>query len=162
MNLKKRLFVLVLLSILFLNVFSQESKNITMNLNQCIEYAKEHNLTVKKAKLSYEQSQVGVYEAKQSLYPDLSFGSGQNLSYYNEKQSPALDKLSYTGSYGLNSSVTLYNGGRLRKNILQSQKQEEISKLEIKNVENQITVAIIQYYIEILFASESVIFKMLF
>jgi len=156
MNLKKRLFVLVLLSILFLNVFSQESKNITMNLNQCIEYAKEHNLTVKKAKLSYEQSQVGVYEAKQSLYPDLSFGSGQNLSYYNEKQSPALDKLSYTGSYGLNSSVTLYNGGRLRKNILQSQKQEEISKLEIKNVENQITVAIIQYYIEILFASESV------
>lgn len=152
----RRFIALVVILNLCSYAFSQQENRKTMNLNECIEYAKQHNLTVKKAKLSYEQSQVGVYEAKQSLYPDLSFSSGQNLSYYNEKQSSGLDKLSYSGSYGLNSSVTLYNGGRLRKNILQSQKQEEISRLEIKNSENQIAVAIIQYYIEILFASESV------
>lgn len=51
--------------------------------------------------------------------------------------------------------MTLYNGGRLRKTITQNQKQEEISKLNIKDVENQITVSIIQYYIEILYANES-------
>ncbi|MFA6200009.1 MAG: TolC family protein [Bacteroidales bacterium] len=156
MNFTKRFLALFLISTLCSYAYSQEGTKLKMNLNECIEYAKQHNLTVKKAKLSYEQSQISTSEAKQALYPDLSFSSGQNLSYYTEKQSAMMDKASYTGSYGLNSSMTLYNGGKLRKNILQNQKQEEISKLEIKNTENQITVSIIQYYIEILYANESV------
>lgn len=156
MSLFKRFAAFLVVLNLFSYAFSQQGEKKTMNLNECIDYAKEHNLTVKKAKLTYEQSQVNTYEAKQAVLPDLSFGAGQNLTFYNEKQSKELNQLSYTGSYGLNSSVTLYNGGRLRKNILQSQKQEEINKLEIKNTENQISVAIIQYYVEILFANESV------
>lgn len=156
MNLNKRLFVLVILSTLCLNVFSQESKKITMNLNQCIEYAKQYNLSVKKARLSYIQSQVNTSESKQALYPDLNFSSSQNFSYYAEKQNETLDQASYTGSYGLNSSMTLYNGGKLRKSILQKQKEEKVSELEIKDAENQITALIIQYYIEILYANESV------
>lgn len=156
MHFIRKFFTLVLVLNLCFYAYSQENKKITMNLNECIEYAKQHNLTVKKAKLSYEQSQISTSEAKHSLYPDLSFSSGQNLSYYTEKQSAMMDKASYTGSYGLNSSMTLYNGGELRKNIQQTQKQEEISKLEIKNTENQITVLIIQYYIEILYANETV------
>jgi outer membrane protein len=127
-----------------------------MNLNECIDYAKQHNLTVKKAELSYQQSQVNTLEAKQALYPDLSFSSEHNFSYYAEKENQSLDKASYTGNYGLNSSMTLYNGGKLRKTIKQNIKQEEVSKLDIKDAENQITVSIIQYYIEILYANESV------
>lgn len=156
MNNIKRLFALVLVLNLFSNAYAQEGNTIIMNLNECIDYAKEHNLSVKKAKLSYDQSIINTFEAKQSVYPDLSFNSGHNFSYYADNQSPIMDKASYTGSYGLNSSMTLYNGGRLRKTITQNQKQEEISKLNIKDVENQITVSIIQYYIEILYANETV------
>ncbi|MBP1644868.1 MAG: outer membrane protein [Bacteroidetes bacterium] len=152
----RRFIALVVILNLCSYAFSQQDNRKTMNLNECIEYAKEHNLTVKKAKLTYEQSQVGTYEAKQALYPDLSFSSGQDYSYYAEQQKQSLDKASYTGNYGLNSSMTLYKGGRLRKTIQQNIKQEEISKLDIKDAENQITVAIIKYYVEILFANESV------
>lgn len=156
MNFNKRFLALFLILTLCSYAYSQEGKKLKMNLNECIEYAKQHNLTVKKAELSYQQSQVNTYEAKQALYPDLSFSSGHNLSYYAEQQGQSLDKASYTGSYGLNSSMTLYNGGRLRKTIQQNIKQEEVSKLEIKDAENQITVSIIQSYIEILYSSESV------
>ena len=156
MNYIKRFLALVLVLNLFSNAYSQEGSAIKMNLNECINYAKEHNLSVKKAKLSYDQSLINTYEAKQSLLPDLSFSSGQNFSYYADRESQVMDKASYTGNYGLNSSMTIYNGGRLRKTITQNQKQEEISKLKIKDVENQITVSIIQYYIEILYANETV------
>ena len=156
MNFIKRFFALVLILNLCSYAYAQEGKKITMNLNECIEYAKQHNLIVKKAKLSYEQSQVNTYVSKQALYPDLSFSSGQNFSYYAEKQSGAIDKASYTGNYGLNSSMTLYNGGRLRKTILQNQKKENISQLEIKDAENNITVSIIEDYISILYAIETV------
>lgn len=135
---------------------SLNAQTKVMNLNECIEYAKEHNINVKKAKLNYEESQINTLESKASLYPNLSFSSGQNFSYYSTAQSPTMDKGAYNGNYGLNSSMTLYNGGRLLKGIEQSKLQQEINKLNITNAEYSITVSIIQNYIQILYANESV------
>ena len=63
MNIIKSFLALVLLINLFSNVYAQESSAIKMNLNECIDYAKEHNLSVKKARLSYDQSLINTYEA---------------------------------------------------------------------------------------------------
>ena len=48
----RRFIALVVILNLCSYAFSQQEDRKTMNLNECIEYAKEHNLTVKKAKLT--------------------------------------------------------------------------------------------------------------
>lgn len=92
MNYIKRFLVLFLVLHLFSNAYSQEGNIIKMNLNECIYYAKEHNLSVKKAKLSYDQSLINTSQAKQSIYPDLSLGSSHSFSYYADNQSQVMDK----------------------------------------------------------------------
>ncbi|MDE5639925.1 MAG: TolC family protein, partial [Odoribacter sp.] len=127
------------------------------DLKSCIEYALEHNIQVEKSKLFLEESRENTLQAKSQLFPSLSFSTGHNLENrpYADKEAGG-DKNSYSGSYGLNSSVALYNGGRLRLNIRQQELSDKIQELYIREAGNNIQVSITESYLQILYAAESV------
>lgn len=127
------------------------------DLKSCIDYALEHNIQVKKSKVSLEESRENTLQTKAQLFPSLSFSTGHDLvnrPYSNQNVNG--DKNSYSGSYGLNSSVALYNGGKLRLNIRQQELSDKIQELYIREVRNNIEVSITESYLQILYAAESV------
>ncbi len=141
------------------------------NLENSIRYALENNITVQRSRLNAESSYVDVKTAKAALFPSLSFSISQNVvNYpYNRTYTDAIDngdgtyetyrssdKTTYSGSYGLNSSWTLYNGSRRLKTIEQQKINYRISELDLYQSENSIEEAITQAYIQILYAAESV------
>ena len=92
------------------------------DLQSCIDYAKEQNITIRKNRITAAGTQIDVKTAKAALFPSLSFSTGHQVVNrpYQETSSrvsgseiiSSNSKTSYNGNYGLNALWTLYNGDR--------------------------------------------------
>ena len=65
-------------------------------------------------------------------------------------------KTSYNGNYGLNAQWTVYNGRKRLKTIEQQKLNNRVAELDVATSENSIMESIMQVYIQILYATESV------
>lgn len=137
----------------------------TWNLSQCIDYAMEHNIQLQQNRLSEKQAETDLLSSKAQLFPSLSFSTSQNLSnspwresfnYMGETGSMTTSNTTYSGNYGLTASWTVWNGGRRRMNIESSKINLEKSGLTIESNANSIQEQIMQLYVQILYAKESV------
>lgn len=131
-----------------------QEKPAQWDLKSCIDYAKAQNIQIKKSKVSLQESLENTRQSKAALLPSLSFSTGHNL--VNHPKSETSDKNDYSGSYGLNTSVDLYSGGRLRKNIKVQELQDRIQELTIQEAENNIELAITETFVQLLYANETV------
>ena len=123
-------------------------------LKACLDYALEHNIQVKKSKVSLLSGEEDLKLAKAQLFPSLSASSSQNFSNY---PSSNVDKNnSYTGSYGLNASLKLFDGGRRLNAIKQQDLQVQVNQLGLEQSEDDIRIALIQAYMQVLYAHEAV------
>ena len=136
------------------------------DLQSCIDYAKEQNITIRKNRITAASTQIDVKTAKAALFPSLSFSTSQQVVNrpYQETSSrvsgseiiSSNSKTSYNGNYGLNVSWTLYNGNKRLKTIQQEKLNNQVAELDVATSENNIQESIAQVYIQILYAAESV------
>lgn len=144
--------ILVILSFFMATFLVQaEEKPTKWDLSTCIEYALRNNIQIQKAKITQETNLISTQQAKAQLLPNLSANISQNAGY-----SPAASLGTYTGNYGISSSMILYDGGKTLKNIEQQKLQEEIGKYSIITSEKSIQTSILQIYTKILYADEAV------
>ncbi len=132
--------------------YSQES--ISMSLRECIDYAKEHSITLQQARIDLDDYTIDAASAKAKFLPSLNGSIRQNLS--NSPFTLGDTKNMYSGSYGVDMSMTLYNGGANRNSLTRSKLFTKIGELEIAEAENSIELAITQTYIEILYSTEMI------
>lgn len=156
------LFTALLTSALSLS--AQEDKQWT--LEDCINYALEKNIQLQQNKISLQESEEDVKEAKAALFPSLSFSTGHNVVNrpYQENSSTVSgteiissdSKTTYSGNYGLNAQWTLWNGNQRLNNIKQQKTNREIAQLTVAETENMLKEQIAQLFIQILYANESI------
>jgi outer membrane protein len=89
------------------------------DLQSCIDYALQQNITIRKNRVNAESTQIDVKTAKATLFPSLSFSTSQNMVNRPYQESSrtisgsevieTTSKTSYNGNYGLNASWTIYN-----------------------------------------------------
>lgn len=135
-------------------------------LQDCIDYALEQNITLRKSRITAESTAVDVKTAKAALFPSLSFSTSQNMVNrpYQETSSVVSgseiisnnSKTSYNGNYGLNAQWTVYNGSRRLKTIEQEKLNNRAAELDVATTANNIEETITQTYVQILYAAESV------
>jgi outer membrane protein len=126
------------------------------DLAACIDYATEHNINIRKSRISAESSEIDVKTAKANLFPNLSFSTGHNYVNRPLSEDGAQKKNSYNGNYGLNVSWTVFDGGKNTKTVSREKLNRRISELNVTQNENDIEVSITQLYVQILYADESV------
>ncbi|MBR1625754.1 MAG: TolC family protein [Bacteroidales bacterium] len=129
------------------NLFSQK----VWSLEECINYARQNNLSVKLSRLNDTLAQDNILTAEAGYYPSLSFSSGQNFTYTND-----IGEGVYNGTYGLNANMNIYDGGKTYNNIKQKNLAGEIASIEVKQAEDNIMLSILQTYIQILYAKEAI------
>lgn len=150
-----------------LRLLSAQEKPQEWTLKNCIDYALTQNIQLKKSKIALESSQVDSKSARAKLFPSLSFGStqqyintpfpeGNSLDNYVVTGSKGSSKNSYTGNYSLRSSMTLYNGGKLRNNIKSSKLQEQVQQYSVEEEIDNIETSITESFLQILYVQESV------
>ncbi len=146
----------LIFTLLCINVaVAQEGKKWT--LRECIDYAITNNIEVKQSKISVNTSREDLMQAKASKLPSLGFSSAQNFSAQKNENSNGdfVSKGSYTGSYALNTSITLYNGGKLSQNQKQQNIAVKIDELALDEQQNSIEMSVTAAYLDILYANEN-------
>ncbi|MCQ2095046.1 MAG: TolC family protein [Bacteroidaceae bacterium] len=135
-------------------------------LQQCIDYAMEHSITLQQNRITSMQNDLAVLQSKAALFPSLSFSTNQNASWRPYSQSTinltngtmttTQSTVNYNGSYGLNASMTVWNGGRNTKAIRQNEYTAEMSELNTEKTANTLQEQIAQLYVQILYQTEAV------
>lgn len=127
-------------------------------LQDCISYALKNNISVNTLRLSAQSSQQDLLQSKAALFPSVSGTVSQSL--VNSKDADPVvggfaTQASFSSNYGLNSSVTLYNGGYLKNNIKSKDLSVQIDNLNVQETQNDISLGIAQAYFNILLAEEN-------
>lgn len=138
---------------------------VRWDLRTCIDYALEHNITIRRNRLSAASSEIDVKTARADFLPSVSGSIGQNISNRPWAQNTVplnggtmtttTSKTSYNGNYGVNVNWTLFNGRRINT-LKQNELNGEISLLGIAESENSIVQSITQTYVQILYSAEAV------
>lgn len=123
-------------------------------LGECLDYALENNIQLRQSRNDYLSGVEDTKEAKAALFPSLAASATQGFTNY--PSSNAADRNSYTGTYGLNAGMTLYEGGKLRTAVKRQQVQNRIDALAVEESANDIRIAIVQAYMQCLYAAEAV------
>ena len=106
-----------------LSVQAQEA----WSLKQCIDYAIEHNLTIKQQEASRDQSEVELNTAKWSRLPDLNGSASHSFNFGRSLQADNTYQSINTQNTGLNltTSVPLFTGMQIPHSI-------SLAKLNLK------------------------------
>lgn len=123
-------------------------------LHDCIDYALEHNIQVKRSKVSQLSGQEDLQLSKAQLFPSLSAGVSQN--FVNYPSGNVETNNSYTGNYNVSASLNIFDGGRRLNAIKQNEIQQDVNELSVQQSENDIRISLVQAYMQVLYAIESI------
>lgn len=123
-------------------------------LRSCLDYAIENNIQLKKNRVNELSGLEDTERAKAQLFPSLSASVTQG--YVNYPSSDVDKNNSYSGNYSINANWTVFDGGQRNKAIKQQKLQNEMDKLSTEQGEDDIQIAIVQTYMQVLYAMESV------
>lgn len=133
----------------------------------CIEYALQNNISLKKAKIKQLSSVEDIKQSQAALFPSIDFSTSQSMTYLpwpetgratvaNGYVQSSVDKVYYNGTYGINANWTVWNGGRNRKTIKANKMAAEMNMLDSAQTANSILEQLAQLYVQILYSDEAV------
>lgn len=123
-------------------------------LHDCLNYALEHNIQVKKSRVAYLSGREDTQQAKAQLFPSLAGSVTQG--YVNYPASGAERNNSYSGNYSVNANWTVFDGGKRYQTIKQQKIQNEVDELGIEQSEDDIQISLVETYMQAMYATEAV------
>ena len=149
----KRLPLILLFILTAYSVQSQDNVRI-WSLQDCLDYALAQNIQVKKSKVNQLSGYEDMELSKSQMFPTLSAGVSQ--SAVNYPSDGAMTNNLYCGSYSISASLRLFDGGRRTTTIKQNEIRLDLNDLSVEQSENDIRVSLVQAYMQVLYAMESV------
>lgn len=131
-----------------------QEKPTQWRLQDCLDYALEHNIQVKKSKIALLSGEEDESQARARLFPSLSASVSQGFVNYPSGETQ--NNNSYSGNYSVNANLTLFDGGKRINAIKQQEIQNQVNELSIEQNENDIRISLVQAYMQVLYAMESV------
>lgn len=133
---------------------AQEPVAKEWTLRECLEYAERNSIELRMRRNAWLSGAEDTRQARAELFPSLVATTAH--SYTNYPSAEAAENHSYSGTYGLKAGVTLYEGGRLRTTLRQSQVQNRIDALDVEQTIVDLRAAIVRAYMQCLYAAEAV------
>ena len=136
-------------------------------LKDCVDYAMQNNITLKQAKLSKQTAVETRKMSQAALLPSLSASTNQSVGYRpwmntgittvsNGTINNKVNKTYYNGTYGINASWTVWNGGKNTNQVKLDKLSEQQADLKMKETANSIQEKIAQLYVQILYLNEAI------
>jgi len=147
--------VTILAFAFFITVSAQEKK---WTLQECVDYAVDHNISIKQQELNNELFNEDIITAKGNFYPSLGASASQNFNFgsYIDNYGGRVSRDSRSNSFGINTGVTLYNGNRNKITLLQAQKSLEAAGFDLEENKNGIMLYVVNFYLNVLLNKESI------
>jgi outer membrane protein len=121
------------------------------SLQECVDYALENNISLKRAQLNTDYSKEEITIAKARLLPSVTANASQNFGV-NSKY----DRVNPSNNFGISAGVDLYNGGRNKLLINQANNGIALSQLDLETLQSNISLQIANSYLNALFNKENI------
>lgn len=154
---KSRVFPLIVLVLVVFSINLVAQKLWT--LEECIDFAIENNIEIKKSMINVESADVDLLQTKLNILPTVngnvsqSFRWGRNINPYTNLY---VDEKTDNTNFSLNSEVTLFNGLQQVNNVRKKQFDYLAAKYESDIVRNDMSLNVAAGYLQILFNLELV------
>ena len=139
----KRVMTSFFMFLLLLPAIAQENQSYRFTLEDCLRFAVANSYERKSMELTGQSLETTYEQSKQQRLPSVSASVGQNLSN-NE------NGWSTSGSVGVGSSVTIYQGGNINNTIEQNRLNVERNTVQLQRYDNQLATQILQSFLTIL------------
>lgn len=147
-------FIVLVAFLTSVNTFSQKK----WDLKECVDEALAKNISIQQNRLSLELAKKEVAIAKGNFLPSLNANTGGNLNFgtgFDPVSQNRINTTFFGGSVNLSSGVTVFNGYRNTNTYKQAQLGVETSMFDLKKIENDISLFVVNGYLNILFAKEN-------
>ena len=151
----KNFSIIVLVFFAGLTTFAQEK---IWTLRECVDYALENNITVKQNEIDVKLQEESIELARGNFLPNLNARASQNWNFgsFIGQSGSRISSDSRSNSFGLNSSITLFNGFANKSILAQSKIDLESQSLFLEQMKNDISLNVVNAYLQILFAKEQI------
>ena len=155
MKLTPLLFITTLIIFSAVPVLAQDK----WDLKRSVEYAWEHNVTVKQASI---QAGIDSLTLKQNRLSQYGFASGNsNLGLqFGRSIDPTTNQFTTTQllfqQYNLQANITIYNWNNIKNNILGARYGAEASRMDIEKSKNDLALNVASQYLQALLAREQI------
>ena len=128
------------------------------SLQECVNYALENNITVKKSELNIASNEQDIIANRGQFLPGLSANSNANLgtgSNFDPITNSRFNRTQLGLNIGVSVSQTVFNGFRTLNLFKQSKLNLERSSLELSRIKDDISLNVVNSYLNILFNQEN-------
>ncbi len=147
---------LFFVTVLFLSFgLAAQEKNWT--LQDCVNHALEHNITIKQAELTVQSNEQDIIEAKGNFLPTFGASASHTLSIGNRELFPGqfVDRTDNSTFIGLRLNQTIFNGFRNLFLKEQSLMNKESNEFELARIKDDISLNVVNGYLNVLFNKEN-------
>ena len=154
---KLKLYLTITLSVL-LSVFQVQAQEVkTWSFQECVEYALDNNLTVKRGELDVQFNEVNLKQSKADMYPNFNFGSQYGINWGRSIDPTTNLFISQRiQSVGLQagSSLTLFDGLQKLNTIKQNKLNLQGSTSDLDKAKNDVILNVVTFYTNVIFNQE--------
>lgn len=125
----------------------------TWTYSECVDYARQHNITLRKSILAEQTAGYSLEEAEAQWQPTLDFATTHGFTNYPWGEG---SRNTYSSSYGLNAGWTVWDGGKRENTIKQSRIQTDIDRYNTADIVRTLETDLLQVFTNILYAREAI------
>ena len=147
---------LIIFAVLCVSVTTFSQKKWT--IKEAVDQALAKNISIQQNKLGVALAKRDVAIAKGNFLPNLNGNTGGNLNFGSGFDPVSNNRIStsiFGGSVGVSSGYTVFNGFRNTNTYKQAQLGVKVSLLDLKKIENDISLRVVNTYLNVLFAKEN-------
>ncbi|MDE7368301.1 MAG: TolC family protein [Muribaculaceae bacterium] len=148
----KKILIISLTGVVAMSLTAQTK----WSLDSCINYAIEHNLTVKAREIDRVSGEYDITEAKDRFLPSLNASAGQSFNFGRGLTSENIYANRNTSNFqwGVNMSLPLFQGLSATRQLKYARVNYRSLLLQIESVKDDITLNVISQYLQVLAYSE--------
>lgn len=139
---------------------AQSSSKEIWSLEQCINYAISHNITIKQKELSVQLSKENLFQSKMSLLPSLNGDASGGYNFgrsIDPTSNQYVSQKIQTTSLSVSSGITLFDGFKKINTIKENQYDLMANKFDTQQTKNDISLNITSAYLQILMSKEQTV-----
>lgn len=145
-----------LTSIIAMTPISTEAE--TWSLDQCVDYAIKHNISIKQSDLRIENGELAITEAKDGLLPQLDAGASQSFNFGRglTSENTYANRNTSSTSWNVGFNLPLFQGTNEYKRIKVAKLSLKQYLLESGSAKDNLALNVMSQYLQVLYCKEVV------
>lgn len=147
-------FTFCMILMISVSGFSQDE----WSLKKCVQYALENSFDMFQEELNIDNAEIDTKLSQQERHPSLSANSNVGWNFgrsIDPTSNSFVTTTFFTNGYSLNTGISLYEGGRIKKGIQRSEILEKIARENKNSTANLLTLNVVSSFFEVLFAEDN-------